>query len=257
MPVLAGIGDMAHSGCLVKPLFYTYVLREAPATLNLMVSRPVRREPDGWFHASQHPLATDRELWLWLTGQAEPEEMDYTSMMSVMFGSLGHAIVESFLDWMGASVPLPPGDCPACGRPRKMLRARPDPDKYCTEHGFADHQSRSRCHLDAILDLGAEPLGFDFKSIYVFGFKAMRDRPAIRDMDSAQFRERWPRYWAQMQECMRLSGLRKYIVFFLTMGMPWDTREFHFDYDEEFAEGVADKYRAVLSHYERGVEIIA
>lgn len=255
MPVLTSTAEMAAEGCLVKPLFHQFVMDASVSIpLNLLVDRPVQRDPDGWFHASQHPLMSDRELWLWLTGKSEPEPMGYVSLMSVMFGSLAHAVIEAFLDWMGVSEPLPPGDCPACGRPRKALRARPS-NKYCTEHGFAHPPTRARCHLDSILKF-EDRYGFDFKSIYPFGFKKTKDMDAIRDMDAEQFKTKWPHYWAQMQECMRMSGLRRYIVFFMTMGNPWDTREFHFDFDPDFAAATDAKYRRVISCVERGLEIV-
>lgn len=250
MPVLTKSAEYAASGCLVKPLFHQWIMEQKTAPFNLLVERPVRRGPDGWFHASSHPLATDRELYLWMTGQVVSEPMDYVSLMSVMFGTLAHAMIEAFLDWMGVAVPLPPGECPACGRPRRPLRARPS-GKYCTEHGYSDARTRARCHLDSILDFSGGLRGFDLKTIWPYGLKG------AKDMDAAFFTGKWPHYWAQMQECMRLSGLRRYIVFFVGLGNPWETREYHFDFDPEFAMKTEEKYLRVLSHVERKVPIIA
>lgn len=250
MPTLRGMADQAAPGCLLKPLFHKYVMDAAPQQMSLLVSRPVQREPDGWFHASQHPLATDRELWLWMQGRSEPEPPGYVFLMSVMFGSLAHAVFGSFTNWMGVSVPLAEGDCPACGRPRRPLRSRPNPAKYCTEHGFTHAETRARCHLDDILDFDGDRFGLDFKTIRAFGLKG------VPDMNAEYFREKWPKYWAQMQECMRLSGLRRYIVFFLSMGMPWEVREFHLEFDPGFAAATEAKYLAVLHHFSRGEEIL-
>lgn len=256
MPVLTTLAEMADDGCLVKPLFYQWVIGAESIPLNLLVERPTQRAPDGWFHASAHPLATPRQLWLWLAGKTVPEQMGYTSLMAVMFGSLSHAVFEAFLDWMGVSEPLAPGQCPACGRPRRPLRARPSRN-YCTEHGFIHQETRARCHLDGILVFDGERYGFDLKTIWPLGLRGSKDREAVRDMDAAQFKERWPHYWAQMQECMRLSGLRRYIVLFLTMGSPWELREFHIDFDPVFAAKTEEKYRAVIDCWRRGVEILA
>lgn len=251
MPKFRTIADYAASGALVRPLFYQFTMDPGTTiSLNLRVSKPEQRAPDGWFHASAHPLTGERDLYLWMTGQLRPEEMDYVSRMSVMFGSMAHAYVEGFLEWMKASVPLPPSDCPACGRPHREVRQHPS-ERYCTEHGFSDPLTRARCHLDAILKFGDELWGFDFKTIYQFGLKN------IKDLDGDAFKEKWPHYWAQMQECMRLSGLRQYIVFFLTMGVPWETREFHIPFDPDFAAQTEEKYLAVLSHVQRKVPIIA
>lgn len=249
MPTLAKVSQMAADGCLVKPLFYQWVMAADSVPLNLLVERPVQREPDQWFHASQHPLATPRELWLWLAGKTVPEDMGYTSLMAVMFGSLAHAPVEAFLDWMNVSEPLPEGACPACGRPRRPLRARPS-RKYCTEHGFIHAETRARCHLDAILNFSGERYGFDLKTIYALGLRG------VKDMDLEAFRLKWPRYWAQMQECMRLSGLRQYIVLFLTMGSPWELREYHVPFDPHFAAETERKYRGVIECWERDQEIL-
>ena len=53
---------------------------------------------------------------------------------------------------------------------------------------------------------------------------------------------------------MRLSGLRKYIFLFMTMGTPWESREFHLDFDPAFAVATEAKYLAVISHLERGAD---
>lgn len=252
MPVLRYLSEMAADGCLVKPLFYQWVMDPATViSLNLMVDRPVPRQPDGWFHASQHPLMPEKELYAWITGRVIPEEISYVGRMSLMFGSLSHAVIESLMDWMGVAVPFTPDDCPACGKPRRPVRSRPS-RKYCTEHGFVHEATRARCHVDGVLDFGEGFWrGFDFKSIRSLGLSK------APDMNPEFFREKWPHYWAQMQECMRLSGLREYIVFFLTMGNPWDTREYHISFDPEFARATEEKYLTVLSHAERKVPIVA
>lgn len=257
MPTFRGIGEMAAEGCLVKPLFHQWVLDDSiPIELTLRITRPVPRPWDGFFHASAHPLAGEAALYRYMAqdpglGGPARDDFGYVGRMSVMFGSLSHAVIEAFLDYMGVSVPLPPGDCPACGRPRRPVRAARDPAKYCSEHSAIDLETRSRCHLDSILDFKARgTFGFDFKSIHQFGLKK------VPDMSAAAFREKWPHYWAQMQECMRLTGLRRYIVFFLTLGNPWDTREFHLEFDAAFAAQTEAKYRRVLSHVERKVPIL-
>lgn len=251
MPNLTKLARVTARGTLVKPLLHQFAMSDAVASINIRVDRPVIRQHDGWFHASQHPLATEFELYQWMTGTSEHEDMSYTARMSVMFGSCAHGIIEAFLAWARIAVPLPEGDCPACGRPYKPLRARPS-DRFCTEHGFASEATRARCHLDSILDFRDGPLwGFDFKTIHQFGLKD------VRDMDLDSFREKWPGYWAQAQECMRLSGLRRYVFLFMTLGNPWETREFHVPFDPGFAVATEEKYLAVLSHVERKVPIVA
>jgi hypothetical protein len=253
MPVFAGLEEMAADGVLVKPLLHQFLMdpKAGDAGINIRVERPAPRPFDGWFHASQHPLATERELYLWATGQTKREDFSYAARCAVLFGSLFHGVFEAFLDWTGAAEPLPAGQhCAACGRPYRPLRARPSA-KYCTEFGFSHEETRARCHLDAVVRFGGERYGFDLKTIYPMGLRG------VRDMDAAQFREKWPHYWGQGQECMRLSGLREYIFLFITMGSPWDTREFHIPFDPDFAVATDAKYRRVIYHVDNQIPIIA
>lgn len=262
MPNLTRLTGVSASGTLVKPLLHQFLMdQKSDAGINILVQRPARRSPDGWFHASQHPMATDLDLYSWMTGQGGGEdEFTYAARCAVLFGSLFHGVFEAFLDWTGRALPLPPGDCPACGRPRRPLRARPS-FRYCTEHGFTHPETRARCHLDAIMSWGLVPAtwggglagcdGLDLKTCHPYALKG------VKDMDLDSFRDKWPKYWGQGQECMRLSGLRNYIFLFMTMGSPWETREFHVPFDPDFASATEAKYLAVISHLERGVPILA
>jgi hypothetical protein len=255
MPVFRGVAEHAAEGCLVKPLWHQFV--QDPGLIfkfELSVVKPTPRRPDGWFHASQHPLATARELYQYLTHPPEkwiPPPMDYAMALSAMFGTMTHTVFKAMLEELGVMVPLPPGPCVACGRPRRPRGARPDDQRYCDEHGAIHAETRSRCHMDSILNYGARgTFGFDLKTIRPFGLKD------VKDMDEQVFREKWPKYWAQMQECMRMSGLRRYIVFFLGLGIPWDTREFHVPFDPAFAAQTEAKYRRVIDHADREVPIL-
>lgn len=251
MPTFTRLAEVTARGTLVKPLLHQFAMSDDVAPINIIVDRPVMRGHDGWFHASQHPLLSAFELYQWMTSASVREDMSYIARMSVMYGSCAHGIMEAFLAWAGIAEPLPKGDCPACGRPYRPLHARPDPRKYCTEHGFRHDATRARCHLDSILGFGdGTRYGWDFKTIHQFG---LRD---VKDMDLDCFRDKWPEYWAQGQECMRLSGLRKYIFLFMTLGNPWETREFHFDFDPAFAMATEQKYLDVISHLERGIPIV-
>jgi len=253
MPVFEGVSQYAASGCLVKPVLLQF-FQDASVDFNftLYLARSGNRAPDGWFHASTHPLMSHRELYLYITdpGSLPPRRMDYVGSMATMMGTVTHGVIEAALDQMGVAVPLPEGDCPACGKPYRPARARQS-RKWCMEHGAAHQESMSRCHLDSILDFGPPAtFGFDYKSIRPLGLKG------VPDMDADYFAEKWPKYWAQMQECMRMTGLRRYIVFFLGLGTPWDMREFHIEFDPGFAAKTEAKYLEVLDHARRGVPIL-
>jgi hypothetical protein len=248
MPTLTrGIAKYAAEGCLVKPVFHQWVQDDdIPFEFTVRVERPKPRPPDDWFHASAHPLATYKQLYDYLTVPQERRSMDYNGRMGVMFGSLAHAVVETFLDYMGVAVPLPAGSCVACGLPHKSLLAGGRPGRHCSEHAAVDPATRSRCHMDSILHFKPQgTFGFDLKTIKPWGKYGLDKAP---DMDLEFFTERWPEYWAQMQECMRLSGLRKYIVFFMSMGNPWELREYHIPYDPVFATQTEAKYLTVREH---------
>jgi len=254
MPTLMrGVADMAAEGCLVKPVMYQFFQDpEVDFEFNLHLKRSGNRAPDGWFHASTHPLATPRDLYLYLTAPEKlpPRRMDYAGWMATTMGTVTHGVIEAALDRMGIAVPLPGGDCPACGKPYRPRRARQSA-RWCMEHGAADERTRARCHLDSILTFGSRGIyGFDYKSIRPYGLKG------VRDMDEDAFREKWPGYWAQMQECMRLRRLDRYIVYFMEQGTPWDTREFHLEFDAAFAAKTEAKYLEVLDCVARGVEIL-
>jgi hypothetical protein len=173
--------------------------------------------------------------------------MDWKSIMAVTVGTVMHGVVQTALGQLGVTVPVPDGDCRMCGLPRPPKGSRGGP-KYCGEHAAADPETMARCHLDGVLNL-LGGCGFEFKTIFPYGLKE------VRDMDPETFRAKWPKYWAQVQECMRLSGLRRYVVLFMGIGTPWELREFHVEYDVAHNVAVEAKYRRVLRARAAGVEI--
>lgn len=253
MPTWDGVAEGAASGCLVKPIMLQFIQdEEISFQFKLHLERSGNRAPDGWFHASTHPMATDRELWLYLARPdlIVPEERSYSMKMAALMGTVLHGVVEAALDRMGVSVPLPGGNCPACGR-AYLPKGRQQSEKFCLEHGAADPATRARCHMDSVLNFRPQGMyGFDLKSIYPFGLKG------VQEMDAGYFQGKWPKYWHQMQECMRVSGLRQYIVLFMSWGSPWEMREFHIPYDPAHNSLTEAKYRRVITAYESGQEIL-
>lgn len=245
------VAKLAADGCLVKPLLLRFFQDTSiEFSYDLRITRSVERVPDGWFHASTHPLMSDRELYLYLQGKQQKRDFGYVGTMSTMFGTMVHSVVQSAMDQLGVMVPLPPEDCVACGLPRASGRIRKGRAGYCWEHGGIDPQTRSRGHLDGILNL--EGLrGFDLKTIRPLSLNK------VPDMNLGVFIEKWPEYYAQAQEYMRITGLRKFIVFFIGLGNPWEMREYHFDFDPVFAYNVEQKYKRVLAAFREGTEIIA
>jgi hypothetical protein len=230
----------AEAGCLVKPLLLRFFQDEKVEFDFRVRSVSIRtRPPDGWFHSSAHPGLSEDQLVAYLKGGSSPWRPDYVTTMSMLFGTVVHGVVQSALDQMKVTVPLPPGGCVACGLPRSGRGLT------CREHGAVDVSTRSRGHLDGILSLGEHGTrGLDIKTIKMWGSYGLKDAP---DMDLGFFIRNWLKYYAQVQDYMRLTGLRNFIVFFMALGNPWEMREYHVPWDPEFALGIEVRYRRALA----------
>lgn len=256
MPNFATIARYAADGCLVKPLLTEFFTSPAAFRMTLRTAKPIDRAPDGWFHASTHPVMSEAELIDYLLGRipSRPDDFGYIGRMSVMFGTIMHEAVRQALIQLKLSVPVPDGICPACG-----LR---QPSR-CREHGLCHQLTRSRGHMDGILDFSGGSR--DLKAFRdaatgeftaevpqdIHGFDLKTIKPMILskapDMNLDFFRQKWPYYWWQVQEYMRLSGLRRFIVLFLALGNPWDVREYHIPFDPGSAFMIESKYRNALA----------
>lgn len=236
MPNFRSVVRSAADGCLLKPLLMGYFDSPAAITMTLRTGRTGDRDPDGWFHASAHPGLSEADLTAYLHGHLAAEDFSYVARMSMLFGSVTHSVVQHALVKLKIMVPVPRGTCPACGLPR--------PSK-CREHAAVHEPTRSRGHLDGILLFPGselpEPWGFDLKTI----------KPQLLwkapDMDLEYFRATWQKHWWQMQEYMRLTGLRRYIVLYMAMGNPWDMREYHVPADPAAARDIERRYLAALA----------
>jgi hypothetical protein len=181
------------------------------------------RKPDGWFHPSTHPLWPARMLWWYLTQPDKllVEHIEYMGNLSITVGHALHGFVQMVLTEAG------------------ILKG--------TEVAFSDEETMARGSLDGIVDL--ELPGYAGRE-HVFEFKTTNAAKlsSLQDLDIEGFRKKWPAYYAQQQEYMRISGMRVSVVLMLALGYPWEMREFHIPYNPLFANGVADKYKLVLAH---------
>lgn len=226
----------ADKGLVVKPLIKNYLhnvdFRE-DFVMRFAAGSDVR-EPDGWFHPSQHPLLPARWLYHYLVNPqgllAEP--MPYGNTLSVMMGKAMHGLVQHVLGpaEAGYLTPKTAGGC-WCSHPK------------CDEWGFSDPECGERGHVDGIgLPLsGGDSEIFEFKTATELSNKVRK----AQDMDIDWFRESWPGYWAQQQSYQRMSGRRQSRVVFFTLGYPWDMKEFVIPFDPHFAHEVSEKYRMV------------
>jgi hypothetical protein len=249
-----GLAEYAAKGCLVKPIFLRWIQDQSiPLNFPLWIERSGNREPDQWFHPSGHPMMSESDLldYLLYPRYVQRDPLAYGGAMGTLNGTMWHGVVGAILDAAKLTVPLPESDCEACGLPRPK-RGQFVREGQCGEHSGIDYRTRSKGHLDKILNLRDGPRGFDLKTRFKGG---LRKSP---DMDTEYFAATWPYYYYQAQEYMRITGLRRYIVLFLEAGSPWDTREYHIDFDPAVGLEIESKYLSVLARARAaGMELAA
>jgi hypothetical protein len=242
MPTFDTLAKYAAEGCLVKPLLADFLTSGEAFRMVIRTAKPLERAPDQWFHASTHPGMSVEQLtaYLVMPPPDKPEDFGYIGRMSVLFGTIMHEVVRQALVRLRVMIPVREGTCLACGYPQP---------RHCREHGAIHAATRSRGHLDGIVAFTA-PDAWSYDSAVVWGFEAKTIKNVILgkapDMDEMYFKARWPEYWWQVQEYMRLTGLRRYIVLFIGLGNPWELREYHVTADPAAAFEIESKYAAAL-----------
>lgn len=234
----------AKAGLALTPILSNYLfLGKYPKEFSVTFrNHSEKRAPDGYFHPSTHPMWTERQLFLYLTKPALyiPEPLEVTGALSVTMGTAVHDFIEVCLIDAGV-LARPTGTCVCCGREHGKKKGQ------CAEWGAMDQATKSRGHMDGMLylpDFGHA--GFEFKT------SNMMKISNIEDNDIEGFKKKWPAYYYQVQEYMRLTGLNRFVVFFLGMGFPWTMKEFVVPRDEAHIFEVGQKYRRVLQYVETG-----
>ena len=231
-------------GLVLTPLFHAYLYdAKFPPKFTVTFERHLTpRQPDGWFHPSTHPLMPERMLYYYLTEPErwEPEPFEFAGALSVTMGTATHDFMEMCAYDLGILV-KPTGTCVCCGRPHGFKKGE------CREPGASDSRVMSRGHMDGVLDVPGWGMGgFEFKT------SNQRKLYGIDNLDVVKFREKWPQYYAQVQNYMHITGLRRFIVFFLGMGFPWETKEFVIEYDVFYCTTLENKYLRVLEAAKSG-----
>lgn len=234
-PQFRGVLNGATSGLVIKPLLHSYLL-DAKFPKHFTVTfrqHDLDRGPDGWFHPSTHPLWTERQLWYWVHKPETfiAEQREYMGVLSITMGSAVHDFQETCLKDMGVLL-TPEEPCP-CGDPE------------CSEWYVEDLELKSRGHMDgkSALHVPAFPL----LTQQVYEFKTITERAKLppKDNDLDWLIAKRPGYYAQLQEYMRMSGLRLAIILFMAMGHPWEMREIHVPFNDKFSFDLVQKYRRV------------
>lgn len=235
----------ADKGAVLSPLLRNY-LNAGSWKHDLYVKFPkgnMNRKPDGWFHPSEHPLWTERQLYLYLTqiDLRVVEPLGYLGAFSVTMGTAVHSFIEGLLTDMGL----------------RLNREQMEAAGFTVGKGrdgephFSDPDTNARGATDGISDV--EVRGWTgYKNIELKTTNQMKmDR--IPDMDVEAFRSAWPGYYAQQQEYLRMSGMSMSMVLVIGMGYPWPMKEFHVPFDPVFAGGIRDKYMRALEAAQTGV----
>jgi hypothetical protein len=204
-------------GEILVPILRSYLYDPKFPSFTVPVRGFEARPPDGWFHPSTHPLWYERQLYYYLT---EPqafvgEPYDPTSAMTVTQGQFWHTFIQACLT--------------DCG----WLKG--------VEVKVEDKETGSRGSMDGI---GDEE---------VWEFKTMRATKAQKIVQGApndprviaSFKALVPGYYAQAQEYMRLSGLRRWRGLILSLEWPFPLREIAMPYDELMAYQIRTKYLTV------------
>ncbi len=235
----------ASAGLVLSPILNNYLhMGKYPHEFSVTFrNHSKQRRPDGYFHPSTHPQWSERQLFLYLTqpDKTLPKPLEYAGALSVTMGTAVHDFIEMCL--LDAGVLMEPkGTCVCCGREHGKKKGQ------CAEWGAMDEATKTRGHMDGLLDVkGWGNGGFEFKT------SNMMKLSNIEDNDVERFKEKWPDYWFQVQDYMRITGLTRFVVLFLGMGYPWTTKEFVIERDEVYCFEQGQKYRRVLAHAEQGV----
>lgn len=240
-----------HDNCVVKPILMAYLHDMEYSDFSLYF--PARkkggeRKPDGYFHPSTHPLWTERQLYYYLTGDHTKlinETLTYMSGLSITMGTAFHGFIQHVLGPKEAGLLLPPAHerCPVCHLKTSLMPKK----NHCWEHGVIHEETRTRGHMDGLLSIKQWGLaGFEFKS------SNQMKLSKIQDNDVELYRTKWPEYYGQNQDYMRITGLRKFVVLFVSLGYPWEMREFTIEYDYSYAYDLERKYTSVIAHAEQG-----
>jgi len=211
-------------GTVLIPLLHSYLF-DAKFPKDFSVDfhyHSMHRAPDGWFHPSTHPIWPARKLWLHCR---YPEatiltSKEYMGTLSVTMGTAVHSFIQMCLDDMGV---LEAAEVPA-----------------------VDDELHSRGSMDGVLKLPAGPFGGINRQLLEFKTSNLAKLGRLKSLDLEAFKNTWPEYYLQVQEYMRVSGLRVAVVLFMALGYPWELREFHVPYDERIAASLKEKYRIAL-----------
>lgn len=241
-----GLMKEVQNGTVVKPLLHSYLYEAAwPEDFAVHFKKGTsRRKPDGWFHPSEHPLLPHRMLWFYLTEPDSliPEEFAYMNTLSVTIGTAMHHFIETCLKHMG--VMLDTEELEAEGFEVNKKNGEPQ---------ARDRELGATGHMDGVLRIHVPTV--PHRKLHLFEFKTSNGKTLnkMEDLDLVAFMEKWPEYYAQAQEYLRMTGYDLSIVLFMEMGYPWTLKEFHIPANPRFQADTAGKYLHVRQAQASGI----
>lgn len=210
-----GLKAIQRGDILVAPL-RAYLANPDFRGFRIEVAGLGKRPYDGIFHPSTHPTWPLKALWLYLVAPSllmeEPE--DPSAILAMTAGSVWHAFIERALLDLG------------------LLETN--------EVKFKD----------TVLNTGGSADGLVKKTIsmdrHLFEFKTMKDMVFRKVESVADFIARFPGYYAQALEYMRMSGFTHMRFLLMTLTYPFEMKEFVIEFDQFRSNEIRDKYQVAL-----------
>lgn len=198
--------SIAQGDKLIAPL-RSYLYEPAFTGFDVSVRGLGKRNPDDWFHPSTHPGWSERALYLYVAQPdlLVPEPMNPMAVLSMTAGSIWHSIIGHIL-------------CDDLGIVKEL------------EVSVRCEETKARGHMDGVMD------------DEIFEFKTAKDIAIAKINSVDDYIVRYPGYYLQAQEYMRMSGYRKERVLMMALTYPFDMREFVIDFDHAVSAAIRQKY---------------
>lgn len=214
------IKSISH-GEVIVPLIREALTDASFSPLMVKLYPPKERKPDGWFHPSTHPMWPERLLWYYLKQPQDliPEPREPHSTIALMQGTFWH----EFIGHVGMEAGI-------------FL------DK---EVHVRDENTRARGNFDWLL---REEIG-ELKTMKSSKLRLFPEGDPDDEEVVDNFMERFPVYYAQAMEYLRLSGYERWRCVIVALEYPFPMREIALTYDHRFGANIRDKYLRVLDAY--------
>ena len=213
--------------------------------VSIPIRRFERREADGWFHPSEHPMWTARQLYYYLVNSTNfhSRELDVVGVLAVTQGVFWHYFIQAVMEDLGLL---------------RVIDSKGENSWDRVECPVEDKRLRSRGSMDGIINSDNIPVlehdeSFEFKSMSVNKMSGCPQGPPDAPARLAWWKEKNPGYYFQSQEYLRLSGLAATRVLIMGIQAPFPMIELRVPYSYTEASKTADKYALAVQGAADGV----